>query len=270
MKAAEDFLEVVLCAHVIAAAEQVMKAEDLPIDCNMVADAIINKYVKVSIPSDEVVDKSIQDSVYAYATDYLTMALLWHGFHDAIKMGDGNRIMSYWKFLTAIFKETGHSNYAKEGFLMLSQSVLLSPRKATEMKWSRTVNTHGRVGNNIPVDLHMEHLNRRLKGMMRGLGSNITPQCVERASKALGIVEEVCTNFEKSSNINPTKDYHSVPSFERDLQRLKEQLVAEEVFIIKEGRHHQRFRKHEQFLSSINWKKMNDWVKQQILNYDTY
>ena len=145
MKAAEDFLEVVLCAHVIAAAEQVMKAEDLPIDCNMVADAIINKYVKVSIPSDEVVDKSIQDSVYAYATDYLTMALLWHGFHDAIKMGDGNRIMSYWKFLTAIFKETGHSNYAKEGFLMLSQSVLLSPRKDTEMKWSRTVNTHGRV-----------------------------------------------------------------------------------------------------------------------------
>ena len=58
----------------------------------MVADAIIN-IVKVSISSDEVVDKSVQDSVYAYATDYLTMALLCHGFHDAIKMGDGNRIM---------------------------------------------------------------------------------------------------------------------------------------------------------------------------------
>ena len=63
----------------------------------------------------------------------------------------------------------------------------------------------------------MEHLNRRLKGMMQGLGSNITPQCVERASKALGIVEEVCTNFEGSSNINPSKDYHLVPSFEKDL-----------------------------------------------------
>ena len=72
----------------------------------------------------------------------------------------------------------------------------------------------------------------------------------------------LCTNFEQSSNINPGKDYHSVPSFERDLQRLKDQLVAEQVFNIKEGRDHQQFSKHDQFLSSVKW-KMNNWVKQQ-------
>jgi len=56
------------------------------------------------------------------------MVLIWYGFHDSIKMGDGNRIMMYWKFMTAIFKQTGHNNYTKEGFLMLAQSAILSSR----------------------------------------------------------------------------------------------------------------------------------------------
>ena len=41
--------------------------------------------------------------------------------------------MTYWKLLIAISKETRHINHATEGFLMLSESVLLSPRKATEI-----------------------------------------------------------------------------------------------------------------------------------------
>ena len=67
-----------------------------------------------------------EDSIYAYTTDYLTMALLWRGCHDCIKMGDGNAILSYCKFMTTILRQTGHCSYAKEVFLMLAQSDLLS------------------------------------------------------------------------------------------------------------------------------------------------
>ena len=56
--------------------------------------------------------------------------------------------------------------------------------------------------------------------------------------------------------------------FENDLQKLKEQLVAEEAFVIEEGRHHQRFSKHDQLLLSINW-KMTEWAQKSI-NYDMY
>jgi len=153
MKAAEDFFNVVLCAHVTTAAEQVMKDSSIVSpDCKVVAESIVNKFVNISIPtSGDSSSVTSVDSVYAYATDFLTMALLWHGFHDAIKMGDGNRILSYWKFLAAVFNHTGHCNYAKEGFLLLAQSSLLSPRQIAEIKWSRTVNTHGRPGSNIPL-----------------------------------------------------------------------------------------------------------------------
>jgi len=75
---------------------------------------------------------------------------------------------------------------------MLAPSCLLSPRTLAELKWSRTINTHGRPGTNVPIDLHMEHLNKRLKGIMCGLGSYITPQSIQRASKALGVIEAVC------------------------------------------------------------------------------
>lgn len=194
MKAAEDFLTVVMSAHVTAAAEQVMKdARIVSPDCKVVAESIVNKFVHISIPTsgDPSSGMSVGDFVYAYASDFLTMTLLWHGFHDAIRMGDGNRILTYWKFLAAIFNHTGHCNYAKEGFILLAQSCLLSPRQVAEIKWSSTVNTQGRPGCNIPVDLHLEHLNRRLKGMLHELGSNISAESVKRASKSLGVIEAV-------------------------------------------------------------------------------
>jgi len=95
MKAAEDFLDVVLCTHVITATEQVMRESRNPSpDCNAIAECIVSKFVNIAIPNSAV-SGGMNDSVYTYATDFLTMSLLWHGFHDAIRMGDGNRILTY-------------------------------------------------------------------------------------------------------------------------------------------------------------------------------
>ena len=47
--------------------------------------------------------------------------------------------------------------------LLIQYHFLFSERKAAEVRNSRFVNTHGRKGHNRPCDLHMEHLNRRLK-----------------------------------------------------------------------------------------------------------
>ena len=33
-----------------------------------------------------------EDEVYLYSTEFLSLALIWHGFHDAIKEADGDRI----------------------------------------------------------------------------------------------------------------------------------------------------------------------------------
>ena len=41
--------------------------------------------------------------------------------YDAIREGDGERILRYWKFLVVVFKSSNKRNYAKEGINLLVQ-----------------------------------------------------------------------------------------------------------------------------------------------------
>ena len=160
-KSSEDFLLTVLHAHIIAAAKVCCREQNIE-DCLACAKEVVKKFVNVQLSSQIPVANS-NDMSYNYATNLLTLGLVWHGYHDAIKEGDGNRILLYWKFLIPIFHQERHYNYAKEGFHLLVQSSILSERKIMELKWSRTVNMHGRQGCNIPIDLFMEHMNRLLE-----------------------------------------------------------------------------------------------------------
>ena len=62
-----------------------------------------------------------EDGVYVYATELLSLGLLWHGFHDSIREGDGDRILRYWKMLLIVFKSSNNHNYAKEAVNILLQ-----------------------------------------------------------------------------------------------------------------------------------------------------
>ena len=103
-------------------------------------------------------------------------------------------------------------NYAKEAFTLFAQTHMLSERKVMELKWSHTVNITGRTGCNIPCDLHMEHLNRRLKSMLGNIAPNVSSQAIERVAKSLGIVNNLCKNFEKEVDARVDKPYSSYPS----------------------------------------------------------
>ena len=183
------------------------------------------------------------DKIHLYATQVLTLSLFWDVFHDAIREGDGDRILSYWKFLLIIFRVKGHRNYCKEAIILLTQyHCLLSERKAAQMKWSRFVNVSGKKGGNIPCDLHLEHLNRRLKGLItdlhsnasscsRNLDGNIYPNnALNRAARSIGILNNISSTFEEQSEVTPESVNHNVPQFARDVQKVLEVLEDERVF----------------------------------------
>lgn len=66
-----------------------------------------------------------------------------------------------------------------EAFILLAQlKFLFTPKMVAQLKWSSTINTHGRHGKNISCDLHMEHLNRSYKSAIVGLGANVTDKAV--------------------------------------------------------------------------------------------
>lgn len=172
VKASEDYLSLVLHGHVIAAAKQLLSQESFN-EINDLAVALVDKYVSLPTANDSTVPEASQDGVQLYVSEVLSLGLLWYGYHDASREGDGERILLYWKFLLVLFKSTNHPKYAKEAVnLLLQYHYILSERQKAQLLWNRCINTKGLRGCNLPCDLYMEHLNRRLKSIIRSMGSS--------------------------------------------------------------------------------------------------
>ena len=105
-----------------------------------------------------------------YGKNLTGLGCFYLEFSDAIKEGDGLRVLRCWKYLLPLFKSSSRKNYSIEVLNMLCQCEYdLTPRQSQELIWSRFVNTHSAPGRNIPADLHQEHLNRLCKESVRGL-----------------------------------------------------------------------------------------------------
>ena len=209
VKATEDFLEVVLEAHIVAAANELL-ASGWDGTLQQLAEKIIDTYVHI-LPD---VAGSCSDEVHIYASEVLSLGLLWYNYVDAVREGDGKCVMLLWKFLLLIFKKTRHKNYAKEAAVLLIQhKFLFSERKVLQLENSCFVNTRGMAGCNMSCDLYMEHLNHRLKGVIRHMGSNIQPPSLVRAAKAIGVVDAICRLFENETRGKTESGIHRKRSF---------------------------------------------------------
>ena len=112
--------------------------------CRAIVETFTNLQLKTN-SSQEIL--TYDDKITGYATELLILGLLYVEFTDAIHEGDGNRILRCWRFMLLLFRISGRTNYYIEALRMLcSYSFLLSPRQATQLHWSRCINTSGRPG----------------------------------------------------------------------------------------------------------------------------
>ena len=96
----------------------------------------------------------IQDDMFNYQRNLMDHGMLYLNFTDAIREGDGERIIRCWKYLLLHFFADGDKStkYAIEAlFLQFQQQALLSPRQAYCQKWNRTINNHNAKGNIILI-----------------------------------------------------------------------------------------------------------------------
>uniref|UniRef100_A0A1X7VUI6 DUF6589 domain-containing protein n=1 Tax=Amphimedon queenslandica TaxID=400682 RepID=A0A1X7VUI6_AMPQE len=222
VKATEDFLYKVLVGYIVAAAKEVLRTINGPTTVQEVSQIIIDRYVRLlSVPTG--IDES--DAIATYTSELITLLLLWEDFHDATREGDGKRVMMLWKFLLIVFNATNRYNYRIEAVtLLLQYNFLFSERKAQQLAYSRFINTHGRIGCNISCDLHLEHLNRRLKAILRNLQSNMQTKIICRAARSVGFVQEICSQFENETSNKTISDKHPVPSIAKDVSLIVDTL----------------------------------------------
>lgn len=88
--------------------------------------------------------------------------------------------------------------------LKLLSTIKLEPERAHELTWERLVNTKGRTGRNISLDLHMEHLNKFLKELLKNLRSNLNEVNADRIAKATNNIKRLIEKTEESLDIKVT------------------------------------------------------------------
>ena len=263
MNAAEDFMLLLVHTYVSQAA-RVLQLTQPSSSVRQLASAIVDQFVHL-LNLTSVISPDSTDRVNLYAIELLSLGLLWHGFHDSVREADGDRILRYWKFLLVVFKSTSHRNYVKEAVNVLYQYYYdLSEREKAQLLWSRCVNTRGYPGANIPCDLYMEHLNRRLKQVIRGMGANISAARVKSAGKAIASVQSVCQIFEKQTSVQIHSDHHPYPSFGKDFHTISKVLQKENVFGVLPGREYPTFKFTKGILETLTRTQLKQKVERSI------
>ena len=116
----------------------------------------------------------VATKMLVYGKELLSLGMLYLDFSDAIKEGDGT-LLRCWKYILLVFQATNK--------LFFTAIQLCTEWMRNQLLWSRTINTSGQRGRKIPLDLHMEHLNRDLKGAIGHLTSNVNKTAIDRIAK---------------------------------------------------------------------------------------
>eukprot|EP00731_Ephydatia_muelleri_P020729 Em0013g456a len=278
LTACEEFMELVTTAHVLTAAMHVAGASNLTDLSSKIlskenptatATSLVQTLCRQMVTIEFIMDKSTcgsGDRVVEYAMETLSLGLLLLEFKDSIREGDGYRVLRCWKYFLLIFRATQHKNYCIEALNLLMQYYYILPQQyAEQMLWGRFVNSEGGPGQNISTDLHMEHLNRLLKGTVTHLGANKTPQAIVRAGKALGVLKNIITVFDKLTGGWATSN-HTTRSEAEDLMKVVTELSQNRVFSPQSGRKHRTFPSIEcnKLIASINKKKLHLWMTKKV------
>lgn len=184
---------------------------------------IVDMFVDTSFNAHE--DYLYSDRANVYSRRLLSLGLFYLEYSDAIREGDGERVLRCWRYMLPMFVSSGRKNYAIEAFnLLLQHDFSLPPRQAAELIWGRFINTSGLQGRNLPNDLHMEHLNRVVKTAIQNLGSNKTETAITRVGKVLRILHPLLKSFDEDNSVSSASGKHNKPKEDKDINILMKNL----------------------------------------------
>ena len=126
-----------------------------------------------------------------YTRSVLLLGLLRLNHTDAIRMGDGQRIMDIHMYLCLLYKTFKCPKYAYGMLKTIVQiKVLLTERLAHRLVWNRTVNHRGKPDSNHPNDLDLEHQNMLFKDQIHNYRDIFTERGISMVSQSGTIIDK--------------------------------------------------------------------------------
>lgn len=217
-------------------------------------------------PSGDLEPLYPSDDTSNYSSKLLGMGLLAWDFEDAVREGDGERILRLWKFLLLLFKQAGKTKYSIEAArLLCCVHVTLSEQKAYELMWNRTCSTHGGLGSTKSLDLALEHLNRDFKENVRGFHSHLTEKSVSKTAHAAPLVSQLISQFDRHLQVRSDSGYHIVPSHDKDRDIILGQLLSCAAFKTGHRREYAHFKginnnPFAKIRQRSNWLHFQEWL----------
>ena len=139
--ACDDFFVLVIESHIVALAMNILgmtNADQAP-DSSILPDAhllwmqpdnfrtnvlkmlTLRIVDELSLNFNNFVYKDTDDKVRQYSIQLSSLGCLYLEYSDAIREGDGNRVLRCWRYMLPIFASSGCKNYAIEAFNLLLQ-----------------------------------------------------------------------------------------------------------------------------------------------------
>ena len=202
------------------------------------------------------------DDIHNYCTARLNLGLLVRNADDAVKEGDGERILNCWKFFLLYFKAFGHHKYAYASFLQQAKvKAILTEAQSEQLVWNRTVNKKGGKGRNISCDIRLEQINCLTKELLHNLGVNLNEGTALRESQAIGFLERILQSVNEDMHISLGTGSHKVKSKEADMQHLVNNLLSKKIFQIINGRRLEKFEGFKRnLLARLDVMSLSSWL----------
>lgn len=196
--------------------------------------------------------QSQEDCMKNYHIARLRFGLVDLDLRDAIKEGDGTRLLVTLPYLLMLFHLYKRTKYAYVTLLHLVKAFALLPESlANELVHDRFWNTKGGAGNNIPLlDLRMEHMVRLFKLSLKQLGANIDSKGAQRIAQSLGHVEELINNIDNDVQITRRSGYHSSKHLRETVQSITRDLTEVGAFENQPGREYPSFKGFQRNITS--------------------
>ena len=97
--------------------------------------------------------------------------------------------------------------------------------RAYRQLWNRGFNTKGGKGNNIALDLMVEHRNNYLKDMVSHQGANFSFKSALVASRSALATEAIMTYIDRELRIKPESGEHTMASISDDILKVADALL---------------------------------------------
>ena len=228
------------------------------------ADPLYNAVIENSSNMSEA-----QDHLLNYTKLSLALGLLRLNQMDAIKYGDGERIMNLNQILYLFYKELGFPKYAYGMLETITQAkVLLSERMAQRLIWNRTVNHRGDRDSNHPNDLDLEHCNKAFKEDAHSYRGIFTEKTVSRVSHSALYLSDIAKQIDKTSHVFRQSGKHTEVDTSEDILLLVRQFQAANIFESVPGRHHQAYPLFDcNPFSGMNMENFQEWISESLKKF---